>query len=190
MVPSQFERTGEVWKKGHVSFESYWWLGEWQRKGWDIEKILKTMLFYHVSTFNAKSLPIPWEWKDKIDAFIDKMGYHFVINEVEFNDYAISGEDFNIKLNIENVGVAPIYYNIPLSVKLKGNKGIILESKVDITKWLPGKNSEEISVKIPKELKGKYQLQVGIVGKEQSVAFASDAKIDGDYYILGEIEIK
>ena len=190
MVPSQFSRTGEFWQKAHVSFESYWWLGEWQRKGWDIDKILKTMLFYHVSTFNAKSLPIPWAWKDKIDRFIDKMGYHFVINEVEFNDNATNGESFNIKLGIENVGVAPIYYNIPLNIKLKGEKEITIKTEVDITKWLPGTISEDISVKIPNDLKGKYQVQVGIEGEGQSVAFATDASIDGDYYVLGELEIK
>ena len=26
----------DIWKKAPISFEAYWWLGEWKRQGWDI----------------------------------------------------------------------------------------------------------------------------------------------------------
>jgi hypothetical protein len=38
MLPPKVEKMGEIWKKGHVSFEAYWWLGEWKRQGWDLDK--------------------------------------------------------------------------------------------------------------------------------------------------------
>ena len=42
MLPPRVEEMGDIWKKGHVSFEAYWWLGEWQRQGWNLDKIMET----------------------------------------------------------------------------------------------------------------------------------------------------
>lgn len=35
--------------------------------------------------FNGKSLPIPYEWKEKIDDWISKMGYHFMIEYFKYS---------------------------------------------------------------------------------------------------------
>ena len=83
LYPARIELLGDIWKKAPISFESYWWLGEWHRQGWDIDNIIEKTLEWHISHFNARSLPIPFEWKDKIDEWVSKMGYHFVIDEVE-----------------------------------------------------------------------------------------------------------
>ena len=192
MLPPKVEKMEDVWKKGHVSLESYWWLGEWQRQGWDLDKIIETVLSWHVSTFNAKSLPIPLEWKDKIDAWIAKMGYHFVIDEVETQTSVKRGEQLTINLVVDNVGVAPIYYALPLYVKLKrGETEKVFETDVDIRKWLPGKHAEKIRILLPKDLQsGEYDLQIGIGGNGvPSVYFASDARQDGDCFILTKIEL-
>jgi hypothetical protein len=193
MLPPKVERMGDIWKKGHVSFEAYWWLGEWQRQGWDLDKIIQTLLSWHVSTFNAKSLPIPYEWQDKIDKWIDKMGYHFVIDEVETQDSVNSGEKLFVRLAIENVGVAPIYNRLPLYIRLKnGSEEKTFEADVDIRNWIEGKYEENIEISIPKEFaKGEYELQVGIGGKDKpSVVFATDACQDGDFAVVGKVEIK
>ncbi|MGN1062600.1 MAG: DUF4832 domain-containing protein, partial [Candidatus Scatosoma sp.] len=192
MLPPKVEKMGDIWKKGHVSFESYWWLGEWKRQGWDIDKIFETLLSWHVSTFNAKSLPIPWEWKEKIDSFTAKAGYHFTINYVAYQEKAKTGEAFALKIETENVGVAPIYHRLPLKVKLKNQdteKTFLTD--VDVRRWLPGKNAEEINIFLPENLpKGKYQLQIGIGGGENpSVCFATDAEQDGEYSVLSEITL-
>lgn len=193
MLPPKVEKMGDTWKKGHVSFEAYWWLGEWKRQGWDLDKIIDTLLSWHVSTFNAKSLPIPWEWKDKIDEWVAKMGYHFVIDEVETAERVKRGEKLSVRLIIDNVGVAPIYHKLPLYIRLKNaNAEKTFETDVDIRKWVQGKYEEVISLEIPKNLKvGEYQLQIGIGDKDkQSVVFASDAKKDGDYSILTKVEVQ
>ena len=53
MYPERISYISEVWKSAPVSFESYWWLGEWVRKGWDIDKIIEATLNWHISSFNA-----------------------------------------------------------------------------------------------------------------------------------------
>ena len=193
MLPPKVEKMGDIWKYGHVSFEAYWWLGEWQRQGWDLDKIIETLLGWHLSTFNAKSLPIPYEWQDKIDEWVAKMGYHYVINEVEMPDGVKNGETMEIKLSIENVGVAPIYHRLPLYIRLKkGGEVATFATDVDIRRWIEGKYEETIAVAIPKEMPaGEYEVQIGIGGGDKpSVVFAVDAAADGDYTVLGTVEVQ
>ena len=192
LLPPRVEKMGDIWKKGHISFEAYWWLGEWKRQGWDLDKIIQTLLSWHVSTFNAKSLPIPFEWKDKIDEWVAKMGYHFVINEIQTESTAKTGEKLSVKLVIDNVGVAPIYKRLPLYIRLKNATcDKIFETGVDIRRWIEGVYEENIEIALPKDMpSGEYELQIGIGGKnEPSVVFATNAQQDGDYAILTSIEL-
>ena len=192
-LPPRVEKMGDIWKKGHVSFEAYWWLGEWLRQGWDLDKIIQTLLSWHASTFNAKSLPIPWEWKDKIDDWVAKMGYHFVIDEVDALSRVKRGKTFSMRILFDNVGVAPIYHKIPLYVRLK--KGCVeetVETRVDIRRWIEGKYEERIAFEIPRNMEtGEYEVQIGIGGKDApSVVFATNAPQDGDYSVLTTVEIE
>ena len=191
-LPAKVDAMGDIWKKGHISFEAYWWLGEWQRKGWDLDEIIETLLSWHVSTFNAKSLPIPWEWKDKIDDWIAKMGYHFVIDEVETQEQVKRGETLSLKLVIDNVGVAPIYHQLPLYIRLKNeNYEKTFKTDVDIRKWIQGKYQEKLEIVLPKDIPaGEYELQIGIGGNgEESVVFATTAKQDEEYAVLTSVKI-
>ena len=192
LYPARIEHLKDVWKTAPISFEAYWWLGEWQRQGWNIDDIIQKTLDWHISHFNAKSLPIPWEWKEKIDEWVSKMGYHFVINEVETEEIVKRGEKLAIRLVIDNVGVAPIYNKLALNIKLKNSQGEeVIETGVDIREWLPGKHTEALKIALPKDMKiGTYELQIGIGGNEEpSVYFASNAKQDGAYCVLTEVEI-
>lgn len=192
-LPPLVEKMGNVWKTGHISFESYWWIGEWERQGWDLDKIIKTSLDWHVSTFNAKSLPIPFEWKAKIDEWVAKMGYHFVIDEVEVQTSVIRGEKLTVKLGINNVGVAPIYNRLPLYIRLKNQDyEERLKTDIDICKWVEGRYTEKIDVLVPCDMAcGNYELQIGIGGDDlPSVVFATNAKQDGVYSVLTEIIVR
>ena len=190
MLPPKAEKMGDIWKKGHVSFEAYWWLGEWDRQGWDLDKIMETLLSWHVSTFNAKSLPIPFKWKDKIDDWVAKMGYHFVIDEVETQTSVKCGEQLAVRLAVDNVGVAPIYKRLSLYLRLKNDAYVqTFETDIDIRKWIEGKYQEIIVLQIPAFMpKGEYELQIGIGGNgELSVVFATNAKQDDEYSVLGMV---
>ena len=182
----------DLWKKSPISFESYWWISEWTRQGWDIDRIINLTLEYHLSTFNTKFFPIPYELKEKIDNWVAKMGYHFVIKEVETENSVNCGETFKVRLVIENVGVAPIYKQLPLYIRLKNEREEkTFETKVDIRKWIEGEYEENVEIEIPKGMAGAYDLQIGIGGNgTPSVVFATDAKLDGDYAVLTTVEIK
>ena len=45
-------------------------------------------------------MPIPYEWRDKIDAWIRKMGYHFVLKSFACPDEI--GGALDAKVEIEN----------------------------------------------------------------------------------------
>jgi len=181
----------DLWKTAPVSFESYWWISEWLRQGWDIDKIIDLTLEYHVSTFNTKSFPIQYELQDKIEKWIERMGYRFVIKEVEYPEIVKAGETEKITLKIENKGVAPIYNKLPLKIRIKSEETQEYTTNVDITKWLPGEYEENISIEIPNEfLNGEYELQIVIGGGEYpNVQFANELERDGEFYFLTKIKI-
>ena len=183
----------DLWKTSPVSFESYWWVSEWVRKGWDIDELIEMTLSWHMSTFNTKYLPMPYEIEDKIDAWIAKMGYHFVIDEVETADAVNRGETLTVTLGVDNVGVAPIYNRLPLNIRLKKQgEELTFATDVDIRRWIEGKYTETLNVQIPCEMSaGEYELQVGIGGGDlPSVVFATNAEQDGDYAVLGKVVLK
>ena len=197
--PEKVERISEVWMRAPVSFESYWWLCEWQRQGWDIDRIIECTLSWHLSSFNPKSMPIPMEWKDKIDAWVAKMGYHFSISEAEFSDSVAQGEELSLSLSIENVGVAPIYKSLPLAARLRGEGGeCVAFSDADIKKWLPGEHKTALTIKTDALKAGSYSLEIAILKSKSEedrspevpfVYLATDAERVGGFYKLAEVKI-
>ncbi len=194
-VPANATEMADVWKSGHVSFEAYWWLGEWQRKEWDLDKIIAQTLDLHASAFNAKSLPIPRNWRKPVDEWIAKMGYHFVIDEVTLPDTAEGGKACEVSFTVNNVGVAPLYHYLPLLLRVKkGEQVQDFVLNVDMRKWLPGKNTETVSVTLPDFGKGKYEISLGMGGevegkKYPTAVFATDAKQKDGFAVVGEIEV-
>lgn len=182
----------DLWKTSPVSFESYWWISEWVRKGWDIDELIEMTLEWHMSTFNTKYLPIPYEIKDKIDYWLTKMGYRFVIREVEYPENLKAGETAQIPLKIENKGVAPIYNKSPLKLRIKGEKTQEYITDVDITKWLPGEYTETVCILLPSDLQGgEYELQIAIGGGDKpSVAFANEMIRDEIWFVLGNVNVR
>ena len=192
IYPPMMDKISEIWKTAPISFEAYWWLGEWDRKGWDLDAIIERSLEWHVSSFNAKSMPIPEHMREKVDAWIDKMGYHYSISSARYPIATKKGDEITLEICIDNVGVAPIYKKLPLLVRLVGNGGAhVATSAVDVTKWLPGKNTEIITFKIPRNIpEGEYGLEIGIKCDDgEMLYFATDAERNDGFYTLGKTEI-
>ena len=182
----------DLWKTAPVSFECFWWLCEWQRRGWDIDEIIEKTLSWHLSTFNAKSFPIPDEWKPKIDGWIARMGYHFVLREFEYPETAEAGDTLQLSLRVENRGVAPIYRGIPLRLRLKAeNKEYIFTADVDVRAWLPGGHTVTFAVPLPADLpEGEYETGLSISGENTPVVlWETGGETDGIFLKTGRIEI-
>jgi len=117
------------------------------------------------------------------------MGYHYVIDSIEVPD--VPNDSLEVKLQIDNVGVAPIYRRLPLCIKLSGEVAEqVFETDVDIRKWLPGKAEEAIVLDTKNLPKGKYTLSIGIVSPiYPNVYFAIDAPYDNGFYRFCEITL-
>lgn len=191
LYPPCIEQISDFWETAPVSFESFWWMSEWKRKGWGIDKIIEKTLQWHITSFNPKSFPIPYEWEEKVKYWLSKMGYHYTIKSVSFPNLTKAGEKLQIVLNIENVGVAPSYHKIPLFVKLKGNKDYVFETNVDIRKWMPGIHTENICIDIPLNIsRGKYDIEISIYDNTvKNVYFATNAKFANGWYQIADILI-
>ena len=190
--PNAVDTLGELWKKAPVSFESFWWLGEWERKGWDIDEMIEKTLAWNASTFNAKSFPIPEKWRDKVERWVGKMGYHFLPHTFEYPSRARAGETLMFSLEAENVGVAPIYNAVPLRLRLKsGGREFVFDTGVDVRKWLPGPVSETFCVKLPEDaLPGEYIVGLSISNEEGLlVRWEAKGESDGAFLNVGSLRI-
>lgn len=191
--PEHIEKMGEQWKVAPVAFESFWWLCEWQRQGWDIDTIIDKTLEWHISSFNPKSMPIPYDWKEKCEYWISKMGYHYTIDCVSFPENATAGDTLSLKFCINNIGSAPCYKALPLILRLVNDNQIYeFRQECDIRKWLPGKHTEMLSATLPTDIcAGNYKLEIGLLSPHTDVVyFATNAKRNGGFYEIGNIIIQ
>ncbi len=199
LYPAMVEQVSDLWQTSPVSFESYWWLGEWKRRGWDIDEIISLTLQWHASSFNAKSLPIPNEWRERVDAWVAKMGYHYTIDYFKLPETAQAADSIELKLGLDNVGVAPIYRRHPLQITLCGKDFCHTKQydEVDITKWLPGKIAQRLVLDLPADMpKGEYEVRVSIAVPVEftldgsgTLCFATDAPRKDGAYTVGTITI-
>ena len=190
--PRVNKRLKNVWKTAPVSFESYWWLGEWERRGWNLDEIIEKTLSWHVSTFNAKSLPIPLQWRDKIAYWISKMGYHFLLDSFEYPDCAQGGDVLRCRLRGTNRGVAPIYRVLPLRIVLRNeHSSYLLDTDVDVRKWFPGKIKNDFDLRLPTDIAaGEYEMAITLSdGGAPVVRFESQGEWDGASLTVGKVTI-
>lgn len=191
--PSYYpEIKNEHWKTAPISFESYWWVSEWFRQGWDLDEIIQFTLSHHISTFNTKSFPIQYEWKEKIEYWLTKMGYRFFLKELSYPESVQAGEKAQFAFIVENKGVAPIYNALPLTLRLKNeSQEAVFTTDIDVRKWLPGEHKEQVELLIPSDLQsGSYQLQMRIGGGELPfVQLASETPMDGEYAVLTTLTV-
>ena len=190
--PRTNEQLPDVWRSAPVSFEAYWWLCEWERQGWDIDEIIELTLGWHLSTFNAKSFPMPEAWREKIEYWNSRMGYHYNVKSFAYPQEAAPGDTLELKLAIDNFGVAPIYRSHKVWLKVVGNgMAYQIPLALDIRDWYPGVTNCECSVALPADmLPGSYKLELGIGGGEEPVIYlGTDAESDNGSYIVGELAV-
>ncbi len=189
----------EAWKKAPITMEIcgtfLYWMHHYRFDEKTVEKIFGEALKWHISSFNAKSSAVPKEWSPLVDKWLNKMGYRFVIRKLEYPSVVFIQEPLPVLSLLENIGVAPIYKNYSLALRLKNNgHTVLLPFDVDLRNWLPGDILLEENLYIPHGTPpGEYDLDIAIVspvGYEPRVQLAIEGRKADGWYGLGRISVQ
>ena len=187
------------WRKAPVSLEICGTFYEWKNnqgyKKDEVKYIFDQTLKWHISSFNAKSSPVPPEWEPLVNDWLKKMGYRFVLRKFSCPQVAKRNSKLQFETWWENKGVAPCYKLFSLAIRLKNDKdSITFLTDADIREWLPGDNIYDNSVFIPGNFaEGSYEVQIGIVDPlthKPKVQLAIEGKDAQGWYHLGEIKVE
>lgn len=200
IYPKDIIRSGmaEAWKKSPINMEICWtfftWLDRFKYDEKTLEFIFNEALKWHISTFNAKSCPVPKVWSTLVDKWLNKMGYRFVLRKFEYPSVVKVQGQLAIASIWENIGVAPIYKDYKFAVRLKGSqRTLILPTNANLLNWLPGDIIHDENLYIPVDLpKGKYQVEIAIVSPvsfEPRVKLAISGVNQDGWYPMGEITV-
>ena len=173
--PRYFSEMSDLWRGGPIAFECCWVMQHWLDMGWDIDYIIEQSLKWHITSFNAKSAPVPPVWQKKVEDWIKKMGYRYAVRRLDYPSVCEAGDSLRLGLWIENRGVAPIYHKYPFTLRLRGDRGCFdFETHADITKWYPGDIIYDTVIRLPSDIpRGKYIIEAGIADGSIRLATAS-----------------
>jgi len=184
----------DAWKKAPVSLEVCWVMQHWMNKGWDVDYIIDQSLKWHISSFNAKSSPVPEAWWPQVNRWLKKMGYRYVLRKFTYPPEVSPLGKLAFTTWWENKGVAPCYKRFPLALRLKGaRRSEVFITAADIRQWLPGDAVYDDAVFLPAGMpSGEYDLQVAIVDPQTSepklkLAIAG-VESDG-WYTMGKLTV-
>ena len=196
MYPESIIRNGmrDAWKKAPVTIEVCGVMDGWFKKGYDIDYIIQESLKWHMSSFNAKSSPVPAPWKDKVDQWLKKMGYRFVLRRFQCPRIVHPNGKMEVSTWWENKGDAPCYRDYPLAIRLKNEqytKTWYLDA--DIRKWLPGDALYEDTVFLPYDMPaGEYDVEIALVdnaSRQPAIKLAIEGRTADGWYPLTRISV-
>jgi hypothetical protein len=184
----------DAWKKAPVSFEVCWVMNHWKNKGWDADYIIDQSLKWHISSFNAKSSAVPEEWRPQVNRWLKKMGYRFVLRKFTTASVLVPYGKLAFTSWWENKGVAPIYKDFSLALRLKGQgRKQVFITDADIRQWLPGDNLYDSAIFIPANMpEGEYEVAIGIVDRDTQqprVKLAIAGVDDEGWYPLTKVRV-
>ncbi|MCR5311229.1 MAG: DUF4832 domain-containing protein, partial [Lachnospiraceae bacterium] len=126
-----------------------------------------------------------------IETLFSNMGYNYGIYSISKPERLVPGESTALSVTWNNSGVAPIYYNCPVTFILKdaGGNAVYEETQdFDTTAWLPGRSTVNASLNVPADLaEGEYTLSVKMTtadARKDIIYLAMEGgKADGTYDI-------
>ncbi len=199
--PREIINTGvqDSWKQSPLSFEICGTFLNWRdRQGYgreEVKYIFDESLKWHISSFNAKSSPVPEEWQDLVDEWLKKMGYRFALRRFTHDPEVKQNGKLSFTSWWENQGVAPCYKDFTPAIRLKsGNREeVMVVPDVNLKSWLPGDIVFDDAVFVPLDLPaGTYDIQIALVDRlkhKPRVNLAIEGKVDGGWYQLGKIKV-
>ena len=185
----------DAWKKAPVTLEVCWVMQHWKDKNWDIDYIIDQSLKWHISSFNAKSSPVPEEWWPQVQGWLKRMGYRYVLRKFTYPSLVKPGSELRFTSWWENKGVAPCYRDFRLALCLTQPQGeVVLVTRADLRSWLPGDNLYDNAVVVPSDTKpGQYQMRIGILDEEidePRIKLAIKGRQAHGWYNLGTIKVE
>lgn len=195
----QLARTGaeEAWKTGPVAFESCWDMRKWKEAGWDIRYIFDYALRCHGSYVNNKSAPLPEGARSEVERLLRRIGYRLVLREVLHPARLKPGDDAQVTLQWENIGVAPPYLDARVALRLRPTSGAgepnVLVATASIRGWQPGPHRIEVPLPVSAGLRaGRHELAVGIVDPQShqpAVRLAVVGRDPEGWYPVSHVEV-
>jgi hypothetical protein len=187
---------GNAWKVAPVQFEVCSVLEYWHDRGFEIDRILQKGLDWHMTVLNAKSAPVPAAWRPKIDEFLKKVGYRFVLRKLTHTADARPCGSLHVQSLWENKGVAPVYRHWPLAYRLRSIADRVVAtwiSSADLMGWLPGTHEVEEVLGVPAGVPAAtYSLDVAILNEDAAAAhveLAIAGKRADKWYPVSEVRI-
>ncbi len=131
------------------------------------------------------------DFRYNIETLFGTMGYNYRIYSIGKAESLVPGESVEIPVTWDNSGVAPIYYNCPVTLQLKDAGGSVVYEETqdfDTTSWLPGRSTVKASLSVPSDLtEGDYTLAVkmttGDSRKDVILLSMEGENADGSYDI-------
>jgi len=196
----QLEKTGaqDAWKTGPVAFESCWDMRKWKEAGWDIRYIFDYGLRCHASYMNNKSAPIPEGTRPEVERFLRRLGYRLVLRSLEYPATVPQGRELPVKLQWENVGVAPPYRDYRVAFRLSAygaepSRPFLIVTTESIRGWLPGPHQSSLKLSLPQNAAaGGYELALGLVppdGERPEVKLAIEGRSQDGWYPLSKLTV-
>jgi len=201
VYPQDIVRSGmsEAWKKAPVTMEICGTFLRWKERqkytAENIQYIFDQALKWHISSFNAKSSPVPGEWQPLVDEWLKKMGYRYVLRKLTYPAEVHPFGGLAFRTWWENKGVAPIYKSYQFAFRLKNDKRTeILITDADVLTWLPGDIIYDDVVFLPTDMpEGTYDLDIALISPDDhqpKVKLAISGMKDEGWYHMGQISVK
>ncbi len=201
VYPQDIIKSGmsEAWKKAPVTMEICGTFLRWKEKQnyteENVRYIFDQALKWHISSFNAKSSPVPEKWQPLVDEWLKKMGYRFVLRKFTYPEVVKPLGRLAFTTWWENKGVAPIYKSFKLALRLKNEtRTEVFITDANILQWLPGDIIYDDNIFLPIDMpEGKYSLELAIVSQnthEPKVKLAISGINEDGWYPMGEILVK
>jgi hypothetical protein len=133
-----------------------------------------------------------------VKKFSNRIGYHFLLNKVEFPSVFKIGNSDKISFTWENRGVAyiyiPCYVGIGLMDKNNTVRYISFPDECKPSKWEPDQVTlETAELQFPGIKEGQYRLLVGLfqdIGNAfPTIKLGIDEQPVNGWYVLGEVEV-
>jgi hypothetical protein len=153
------------------------------------------LLHWHASTLNLKSQPIPDDAVPAMEVFLKRCGYRLVLRELRSPQRVTRGGQLSLRMEFENIGVAPPYRAYVLAMRLKaGGNAFIQDTDARLAGWLPGRHAVDARLPLPGGLvAGDYELAIGVLDphdRHPEVKLAIEGRADDGWYPLTSLRVE